>query len=268
MESDEEEDQQRISCELQDVEFVQATTNVNVRSQPNTQCEVYFTLNHGNSLRYLGQYDEDWYKVECGNNYGYVSTKYSQIITKKALPYDVQFHVCLKYDATLFDEQGNTIMQLPVNELLDVYGEDEDYYLVGVYGRYGYVDKRLCSILRGTFIVTDKSDQATTVYVGDYPAHIYPVITAEDATSEGLFAVNKIAYNTALVDQEAGYSCPVDVYIRYHNGEGLHDACWRSSFGGEIYKYDGSHGCINLPVNVAPKVYKKVKIGTKVIVHD
>ena len=47
---------------------------------------------------------------------------------------------------------------------------------------------------------------------------------------------------------------------------GLHDATWRSSFGGSIYKYNGSHGCINLPYNVAKKIYKKAPVGTKVIV--
>ena len=47
---------------------------------------------------------------------------------------------------------------------------------------------------------------------------------------------------------------------------GLHDATWRSSFGGSIYKYNGSHGCINLPYKVAKKIYKKAPVGTKVIV--
>ena len=47
---------------------------------------------------------------------------------------------------------------------------------------------------------------------------------------------------------------------------GLHDATWRSSFGGSIYKRNGSHGCINLPYKVAKKIYKKAPVGTKVIV--
>ncbi|MBQ3901753.1 MAG: L,D-transpeptidase [Lachnospiraceae bacterium] len=31
------------------------------------------------------------------------------------------------------------------------------------------------------------------------------------------------------------------------SGVGIHDAWWRYSFGGNIYTYDGSHGCINTP---------------------
>ena len=41
-------------------------------------------------------------------------------------------------------------------------------------------------------------------------------------------------------------------YVRYwmpfiDNSHALHDADWRSSFGGDIYLSFGSHGCINLP---------------------
>ena len=28
---------------------------------------------------------------------------------------------------------------------------------------------------------------------------------------------------------------------------GIHDASWRDTFGGTIYKTSGSHGCINVP---------------------
>ena len=50
-------------------------------------------------------------------------------------------------------------------------------------------------------------------------------------------------------------------------GYGLHDANWRSSFGGTIYYYDGSHGCVNLPSSAAKKIYNNVSVGTKVILY-
>ena len=49
---------------------------------------------------------------------------------------------------------------------------------------------------------------------------------------------------------------------------GLHDASWRSKFGGEIYKYSGSHGCVNLPTDKAPKLYDLISVGTIVIIHN
>lgn len=50
-------------------------------------------------------------------------------------------------------------------------------------------------------------------------------------------------------------------------GIGLHDSSWRSAFGGDIYKYNGSHGCVNMPVNAAKYVYENVPIGTPVIMY-
>ena len=48
----------------------------------------------------------------------------------------------------------------------------------------------------------------------------------------------------------------------YHNGEALHGAPWRSSFG-----YRGSHGCINLPVSAAKFIFDWAPLGTRVVVH-
>ena len=48
---------------------------------------------------------------------------------------------------------------------------------------------------------------------------------------------------------------------------GLHDAPWRSSFGGQIYKSNGSHDCLNLPSANAAKIYKNVDKNTPVIIY-
>lgn len=51
------------------------------------------------------------------------------------------------------------------------------------------------------------------------------------------------------------------------NSHALHDADWRSSFGGDIYKTSGSHGCVNLPPEKAKELYGMVSVGTVVVVH-
>ncbi|MGX8773703.1 MAG: L,D-transpeptidase family protein [Bacillota bacterium] len=48
---------------------------------------------------------------------------------------------------------------------------------------------------------------------------------------------------------------------------GLHDATWRSHFGGDIYKYSGSHGCVNLPPSKTPELYNMISVGTIVVIH-
>ena len=62
-------------------------------------------------------------------------------------------------------------------------------------------------------------------------------------------------------------------YVKYwmpfiNNGYALHDADWRSSFGGDIYVNDGSHGCVNLPPDKAKELYGMVGVGTVVVVHN
>lgn len=66
----------------------------------------------------------------------------------------------------------------------------------------------------------------------------------------------------------ADYETWVNKWMRITwEGVGLHDADWRSSFGGSIYKYNGSHGCINLPYSFASKLCSAVDWGFPVIVY-
>lgn len=52
-------------------------------------------------------------------------------------------------------------------------------------------------------------------------------------------------------------------------GHGLHDATWRSlsQFGTDRYTWNGSHGCVNLPLEFANKLYDEVELGTCVVIY-
>ncbi len=50
-------------------------------------------------------------------------------------------------------------------------------------------------------------------------------------------------------------------------GIGFHDASWRSKFGGDIYRTDGSHGCINMPPAKAAELFGMLSTGTAVYIH-
>lgn len=63
------------------------------------------------------------------------------------------------------------------------------------------------------------------------------------------------------------YASPVDYWMPFCNNVGMHDASWRSSFGGGIYKTSGSHGCINLPRSAAEKIFENIEEGDPVIVY-
>lgn len=66
-----------------------------------------------------------------------------------------------------------------------------------------------------------------------------------------------------------GYHTHVNYWMPFNwSGQGLHDAVWRHGrFGGNIYKTRGSHGCVNLPLEAAKKLYNNISIGTPVVVY-
>ncbi|MBE5871543.1 MAG: hypothetical protein E7294_09840 [Lachnospiraceae bacterium] len=63
------------------------------------------------------------------------------------------------------------------------------------------------------------------------------------------------------------YSSPVSYWMPFNGNVGMHDASWRSEFGGKLYVTNGSHGCINLPTSKAASIYDKVEKGEAVFVY-
>ena len=63
------------------------------------------------------------------------------------------------------------------------------------------------------------------------------------------------------------YETPVAFWMPFNGGIGLHDATWRSVFGGSIYKTNGSHGCINLPYSAAKKIFNNIEAGCPVLCY-
>lgn len=69
-------------------------------------------------------------------------------------------------------------------------------------------------------------------------------------------------------DGEWGYETPVKYWIRLTDtGIGIHDADWRYSFGGSIWRWNGSHGCINTPPSIMPTIFELVDVNMPVVVH-
>ncbi len=62
-----------------------------------------------------------------------------------------------------------------------------------------------------------------------------------------------------------GYESPVKYWVPVAGSIGIHDASWRKKFGEEIYKTNGSHGCINVPSSVMEELYDMLEIGIPVI---
>lgn len=85
------------------------------------------------------------------------------------------------------------------------------------------------------------------------------------ATPAGIFPITYKERNATL--NGTGYSSKVSFWMPFNGGVGMHDAPWRKEFGGKIYEYNGSHGCINLPYKVAEKIYEYSYAGMPVICY-
>lgn len=118
------------------------------------------------------------------------------------------------------------------------------------------------------YILIDISNQTLKYYVKGKVKLKSNVVTGGpgNRTPKGHFRLRSKSRNITL--RGNGYSSYVKYWMAFIGSEyGIHDASWRSKFGGTIYKKNGSHGCPNMPRKNAAKLYKMAPIGTRVIIR-
>ena len=86
-----------------------------------------------------------------------------------------------------------------------------------------------------------------------------------NGSPDGVFKIVYKQRNATLVGE--GYSSPVDYFMPFAYNVGIHDASWRSKFGEQIYLTAGSHGCINVPPEIAEKLYDVLAVDTPVVAY-
>ena len=120
-----------------------------------------------------------------------------------------------------------------------------------------------------TYVDVDIENQTMTYYENGVAVLSSPCVTGNTSTGNGTprgtFQIQAKIPGKYLTGPT--WHVWVDRWMRFTGSVGLHDANWRSKFGGDIYKYNGSHGCVNLPSDVANQLYDMVEVGTVVIVH-
>ncbi|MDU1231134.1 MAG: L,D-transpeptidase family protein [Clostridium sp.] len=85
-------------------------------------------------------------------------------------------------------------------------------------------------------------------------------------TAEGVYALNYKQKDATLKGD--GYSSKVSYWMPFNGNIGLHDARWRSSFGGNIYKTNGTHGCVNMPQYLAKIIFENIESNTPIICYS
>lgn len=119
---------------------------------------------------------------------------------------------------------------------------------------------------KNPYIVVSISNQTLKYYeYGEVVLSSNVVTGINGKTPIGKFKVLNKARNIILKGKD--YESFVSYWIAFKGvAFGFHDASWRSKFGGTIYKYNGSHGCVNMPYSKVQKLYNMVSIGTPVYI--
>lgn len=273
----------RTMNDLIDYRVVVPDTGINLRVEPNTECDVIRTVSPEEELTLVSEYVDGWYAVDYNNQVAYLSRDYSHIEYRQDFPYEYESMAYLISDTTVYaDEELTTpISTLPRLESVEIYNEENDSLLIKSENCIGYINKDNTDYLEGVFVIVDISTQTLRLYSDSRCILTTPVVTGKPSTpsDEGFFRIQSKDYERYLKGD--GYSSWVDYFFPYNGGEGLHDAeyhyghvvdgkdhGWRTynAFGGEIYLSHGSHGCVNMRRDAIISVDEYVEVGTPVLV--
>ena len=131
---------------------------------------------------------------------------------------------------------------------------------------YAYCDM---NDIGNNYVEIDLTNQHVYVYhngnkVFDTPC-VSGCVNRGMSTPGGLYPLTYKTKNATL--RGPGYATPVAYWMPFNGGIGMHDATWKSKFGEDYYIYDGSHGCINLPLKAAETIYEYVEQGSPVVCY-
>ena len=120
-----------------------------------------------------------------------------------------------------------------------------------------------------SYVEINLTDQHLWVYVEgsivEEADFVSGCVNKRTTTPTGTYSITYKERDATLNGQ--GYSSPVSYWMPFNGNVGMHDASWRSKFGGDLYVTGGSHGCINLPKKKAESIYSIVEKGFPVIVY-
>ena len=151
--------------------------------------------------------------------------------------------------------------------------EREPVYLeTNSWGNPYYLDRNGTDDLAGTYIEVDLTAQHVWYYKDgelyiDTPC-VSGDVTKGRGTKTGCFPLAYKESPSVLSGGEGdgAYEEKVTYWMPFYEGQGLHDASWRYSFGGSIYRGNGSHGFVHLPTYAAAEIYNAVEAGTAIVI--
>lgn len=164
--------------------------------------------------------------------------------------------------------EGNVITVIDKCQKLMKIEDNGDWSVIKYNDQVGYVNNKYIETLPTNYIEVDISDQNIKYHIENELLLDSDVVTGKlniNDTRIGMFEI--YSRETSRYLTGPGYRSYVNYWMPFDGGIGLHDALWRDEFGGDIYINSGSHGCVNLPLEIAETIYENSEVGTKVLVH-
>lgn len=199
-------------------------------------------------------------------------TAYAQSLAEKYDTQGIPRNFRTSYGNTITLYQGDFGWKLDVEETAAVLYESAQsrtpHFVKPVWSKKGG------SLNRGddigdSYIEIDLENQKVWLYVDGEEILETDCVSGTPGTDrETPGGVYSIFYmQSPAVLRGADYASPVDYWMAFNGNIGLHDADWQTSFGGDVYLTNGSHGCVNLPIPAAKKIYETVSIGFPVVCY-
>lgn len=120
-----------------------------------------------------------------------------------------------------------------------------------------------------TYVEISIEDQRMWMYKDGELLVDTPIVTGNVSkgwdTPAGVYAVDAMMSPYVLTGED--YESDVTYWIPFNGNIGIHDASWRSEFGGDLYLTEGSHGCVNTPYEQVEIIYQNIDIGAPVVVY-
>jgi hypothetical protein len=127
------------------------------------------------------------------------------------------------------------------------------------------------------------------IYVSIGEQHLWActgdVLLTDSAVTTGASAVTNAHYTTPMAtshisgksrntvlagrDVNGPWNDPVKFWMPFDGGIGFHDSSWQTfPYGSDLYKTQGSHGCVHVPLAVIATLFDWAQVGTLVTIRN
>ena len=262
----------------EDAKFVREHTKILYDGRDIKDSDLAETGNHTLTIMYNGHQYREYY-IEIVDHDPPVFTKTESLYTFEGLPLEEE-----KFDELFEAEDNSGYCKIEIDKPEIDWNTAGEYKITATATDASGNKASAEAVINvqapeygamGTYVFVSIPDQHLTYFVDGKPVMDCPVVTgntlAGHSTPRGTYTLNYKSRNIVLKGREDNgdeYQSFVSYWMAFIGSSyGLHDATWRSNFGGDIYQTSGSHGCVNMPYESAKELYGLIDAGTLVLIY-